>query len=196
MPPDKPLYGLLNCRFWSKFTISAPLFARLCRFLSGCPSGTTVVTAVVICLHLRPSIHFHVTYCVKLYQLLNICIIEREITPCSKVPPRIWWLFKQPRKSNSNIYRTRYNVTQFILSGNCSTCFGCTSTHQQECKQLYLQHLVFVTPLLLSATIVEELELVWVCCGWRTAPTTRSNRFQLEYNQTLYSTRAAIAESV
>ena len=45
---------------------------------------------------------------------------------------------------------------------------GGTSTHHQEHKQLYLQHLVFVTPLLLSATIVEELELVWVCCGWRT----------------------------
>jgi hypothetical protein len=37
---------------------------------------------------------------------------------------------------------------------------GGTSTHHQECKQLYLQHLVFVTPLLLSATIVEVLELV------------------------------------
>jgi hypothetical protein len=35
-----------------------------------------------------------------------------------------------------------------------------TSTHRQECIQLYLQHLVFVTPLLLSAAIVEELELV------------------------------------
>jgi len=35
-----------------------------------------------------------------------------------------------------------------------------TSTHHQEGIQLYLQHLVFVTPLLLSATIVEELELV------------------------------------
>ena len=33
-------------------------------------------------------------------------------------------------------------------------------THRQEHKQLYLQHLVFVTPLLLSAAIVEELELV------------------------------------
>jgi hypothetical protein len=48
---------------------------------------------------------------------------------------------------------------------------GGTSTHHQERIQLYLQHLVFVTPLLLSAAIVEELELVWVCCGWRT-PTT------------------------
>ena len=37
---------------------------------------------------------------------------------------------------------------------------GGTSTHHQERMQLYLQHLVFVTPLLLSAAIVEELELV------------------------------------
>jgi hypothetical protein len=35
-----------------------------------------------------------------------------------------------------------------------------TSTHHQERKQLYLQHLVFVTPLLLSDAIVEELEPV------------------------------------
>jgi hypothetical protein len=35
-----------------------------------------------------------------------------------------------------------------------------TSTYHQERIQLYLQHLVFVTPLLLSAAIVEELELV------------------------------------
>jgi hypothetical protein len=37
---------------------------------------------------------------------------------------------------------------------------GGTSTHHQELIQLYLQHLVFVTPLLLSAAIVEELEPV------------------------------------
>ena len=35
-----------------------------------------------------------------------------------------------------------------------------TSTHHQERIQLYLQHMVLVTPLLLSAAIVEELELV------------------------------------
>jgi hypothetical protein len=35
-----------------------------------------------------------------------------------------------------------------------------TITHHQACKQLYLQHLVFVTPLLLSAAIVKELEPV------------------------------------
>ena len=37
---------------------------------------------------------------------------------------------------------------------------GCTSSHHLERIQLCLQHLVFVTPLLLSAAIVEELELV------------------------------------
>jgi len=37
---------------------------------------------------------------------------------------------------------------------------GGTFTHHQESKQLYLQHLVFVIPLLLSAAIVEELEPV------------------------------------
>jgi hypothetical protein len=56
---------------------------------------------------------------------------------------------------------------------------GGTITHHQEGKQLYLQHLAFVTPLLLSAVIVEELELVWVCCWWRTPPTAHSNQFQL-----------------
>ena len=33
-------------------------------------------------------------------------------------------------------------------------------THHQERKQLYLQHLIYVTALLLFAAIVEELELV------------------------------------
>jgi len=44
---------------------------------------------------------------------------------------------------------------------------GGTSTHHQERIQLYLQHLIIVTPLQLSAAIVEELEPVGVCCGWR-----------------------------
>jgi hypothetical protein len=36
---------------------------------------------------------------------------------------------------------------------------GGTSTHHQGRIQQYLQHLVFVTPLLLPAAIVEEMEL-------------------------------------
>jgi len=35
---------------------------------------------------------------------------------------------------------------------------GGTSTQHQERKLLYLQHLVFVTPLLLPAAIVEEFQ--------------------------------------
>jgi len=35
-----------------------------------------------------------------------------------------------------------------------------TIHHHQERKQPYLQHLVLVTPLLLSAAVVEDLELV------------------------------------
>jgi hypothetical protein len=46
-----------------------------------------------------------------------------------------------------------YLETALHISGNIST-------HHQESIQLYLQHLVFVTPLLLSAAIVEELEQV------------------------------------
>jgi hypothetical protein len=37
---------------------------------------------------------------------------------------------------------------------------GGVTTHHQERKQLYLRYPVFVTPLLLPAAIVEELELV------------------------------------
>jgi len=36
---------------------------------------------------------------------------------------------------------------------------GGTSTHHQERTQLYLQHLVLVTPLLLPAAIMEEFQL-------------------------------------
>ena len=49
--------------------------------------------------------------------------------------------------------RSLYLETALRVSGG-------TSTHHQERIQLYLQHLAFVTPLLLSAAIVEKLELV------------------------------------
>jgi hypothetical protein len=52
----------------------------------------------------------------------------------------------------------RYTVNLYL--GTALHVSGGTTTHHQERVQLYLQHLVFVTPLLLSAAIVEELELV------------------------------------
>ena len=52
----------------------------------------------------------------------------------------------------------RYTVCLYLETA--LHVLGGTSTHHQERIQLYLQHLVFVTPLLLSAAIMEELELV------------------------------------
>ena len=52
---------------------------------------------------------------------------------------------------------TLYNLFDLETTLHVS---GGTSTHYQERKQLYLQHLVFITQLLLSAAIVDELELV------------------------------------
>ena len=52
----------------------------------------------------------------------------------------------------------RYTVYLYLETALHVSCG--ISTHHQERIQLYLQHLVFVTPLLLSAAIVEELELV------------------------------------
>jgi hypothetical protein len=58
-------------------------------------------------------------------------------------------------KSNKMQRYTVYSYLETALHVS-----GGTSTHHQEGIQLHLQHLVFVTPLLLSAAIVEELEPV------------------------------------
>jgi hypothetical protein len=52
----------------------------------------------------------------------------------------------------------RYTVYLYLKTA--LHVLGGTFTHHQERIHLYLQHLVFVTPLLLSAAIVEELEPV------------------------------------
>jgi hypothetical protein len=52
----------------------------------------------------------------------------------------------------------RYTVYLYLKTALHDS--GGTSIHHQERIQLYLQHLVFITPLLLSAAIVEELEPV------------------------------------
>jgi hypothetical protein len=56
-------------------------------------------------------------------------------------------------QQDATLHSLFYLETALYISGG-------TITHHQEGKQLYLQHLVFVTPLLLSAAIVEELEPV------------------------------------
>jgi hypothetical protein len=52
------------------------------------------------------------------------------------------------------------HYTVYLYLENALHASGGTFTHHQERMQLYLQHLVFVTPFLLSAAIVEELEPV------------------------------------
>ena len=56
------------------------------------------------------------------------------------------------KSEHNNMHGERIKTALHVSCG--------TSTHPQERKQLYLQHLVFVTLLLLSAAIVEEMELV------------------------------------
>jgi hypothetical protein len=53
-----------------------------------------------------------------------------------------------------------YTFQSLFYLTNALYVSGVTVTHRQERKQLYLQHLVFVTPLLLPVAIVEELKLV------------------------------------
>jgi hypothetical protein len=52
----------------------------------------------------------------------------------------------------------RYTV--YLYLETALHTLGGTFTHHQEGIQLYLQNVVFVTPLLLSAAFVEKLELV------------------------------------
>jgi hypothetical protein len=54
--------------------------------------------------------------------------------------------------------KQRYAVYSYLETA--LHVLGGTFIHHQDRIQLYLQHLVFVTPLLLSAAIVEELEPV------------------------------------
>jgi hypothetical protein len=69
--------------------------------------------------------------------------------------PCIVSMFQYTRISNK---MQRYTV--YLYLETALHVSGGTSTHHRERIQLYLQHLVFVTPLLLSASIVEELEPV------------------------------------
>jgi len=54
-------------------------------------------------------------------------------------------------QQDATLHSLLYLETALYVSGG-------TSNHHQERTELYLQHLVFVTPLLLPAAIVEEME--------------------------------------
>jgi hypothetical protein len=59
-----------------------------------------------------------------------------------------------------SIFNKIQRYTVYLYLETARHVSGGTSTHHQERIQIYRQHLVFVTPLLLSAAIVEEMELV------------------------------------
>jgi len=74
--------------------------------------------------------------------------IQRDIINVYKSSCKFQYISNKMQRSTVYLYLE----TALHVSGG-------TPTHHQERIQPYLQHLVFVTPLLLSATIVEELEL-------------------------------------
>jgi hypothetical protein len=63
-------------------------------------------------------------------------------------------------KSFISISNKMQSYTVYSYLETALHVLGGTSTQHQERIQLYLQHLIFFTPLLLSATIVEVLEQV------------------------------------
>jgi hypothetical protein len=89
----------------------------------------------------------------------------------------VWWAFVQLLLHLTfmgpcivNIFQYTSNEMQlytvYLYLETVSTASGTlhvsggTSTHHQECTELCLQHLVFFTPLLQPATIVEEFQLL------------------------------------
>jgi hypothetical protein len=91
--------------------------------------------------------------------------------------------------NNILLYKSQQDahVTEFILSDNCSTCFGCyhhpSSGAQTTVTIAYGNHYT----VLLSAAILEELELIWVCCGhtWGTVACWFSFDHRLEKTEEL-----------
>jgi hypothetical protein len=69
--------------------------------------------------------------------------------------------------SASSVYPTRCNVTQFIYIWKLFYMFRVVLPLIIRSAYNCIYSSWFVTPLLLSDAIVEELEPVWVCCGWR-----------------------------
>jgi len=74
--------------------------------------------------------------------MLRNVVLEIKLTNCNNRVSYILIYIQQDAKLHSLFY------LEAVLHVS-----GGTITHHQERKQLYLQHLVFVTPLLLPATI-------------------------------------------
>jgi len=113
-------------------------------------------------------------YCLR-HVRLSVCL-----TSCIGLAPSGWIFVKSDIgdlwkyipiyiQQDATLHSLLYLETAVHVSGG-------TSTHHQGRIQLYLQHLVFVRPLLLPADIVEELELVGLCSGWYATHNTAAAR--------------------
>jgi hypothetical protein len=71
----------------------------------------------------------------------------------------MWRIWRAPNSIPIYIQQAA-TLHSLFISETALHVSGGNITHHQERIHLYLQHLVFVTPLLLSAAIVEELEPV------------------------------------
>ena len=87
------------------------------------------------------------------------CCLHLEHSSCMSVS-KIHDFASQQEKSPyfySNIYPTRCNFnTVYLYLETTLHVLGGTTIHHQECKQLYLQHLVFVRLLLLPVKIKQS----------------------------------------
>jgi hypothetical protein len=88
-------------------------------------------------------------------ELNPICHLLILLGDLTFMGPCILNIFQYTCISDKMQRYTVYLYLETALHGS-----GGTSTHHQERIHLYLQHLLFVTFLLLSAAIVEELEPV------------------------------------
>jgi hypothetical protein len=105
------------------------------------------------CLYYRFTVTWFInTLNAELNPICHLLVLLADLT---LMGPCIVSIFQYTCVSNKLQHYTFYLYQETVLHVLCGT-----STHHQKRIQLYLQYLVFVTPLLLSAAIVEELEPV------------------------------------
>ena len=109
----------------------------------------------------HPTVTMHYNYALFLYinplnaELNPICHLLVLLGNLTFMGPCLVSIFQYTCISNKMQLYTVYLYLETAVHVS-----GSISTNHQERIQLYLQHLVFATPLLLSAAIVEELEPV------------------------------------
>ena len=77
----------------------------------------------------------------------------------------------------SNIYPTRCNVTQFILSGNCSTCFG-WSHHPSSGMQTSVSTASGICHTITATCRYRGTGWNWKSWNWFECAVAHSNQFQ------------------